>query len=127
MAPKLIDIDHIHIFVADRRGAEAWYARVLGLKRSPELEVWATQGGPLTLRNEDGSVHLALFERPTTPCRGTVALRTSRLGFEQWREHLEALLPGAVEFEDHQLSHSLYFADPDGNPFEVTTYEVSQQ
>ncbi len=71
-------------------------------------------------------MHLALFERPTTPCRSTVALRTSRQGFEQWREHLQALLPGAVVFEDHQLSHSLYFSDPDGNPFEVTTYEVTQ-
>ncbi len=125
MAPELLDIDHIHIFVADRRASEAWYAKVLGLKRSPELEVWASLGGPLTLQNDDGSVHLALFERPTEPCRSTVALRVSRQCFEQWQEHLEALLPGAVEFENHELSHSLYFSDPDGNPFEVTTYEVN--
>jgi hypothetical protein len=40
---------------------------------------------------------------------------------------LEALLPGAVEFEDHQLSHSLYSSDPGGNPFETMTYEVNKQ
>jgi predicted lactoylglutathione lyase len=26
--------------------------------------------------------------------------------------------------QDHQQSLSLYFSDPDGNPWELTTYEV---
>jgi catechol-2,3-dioxygenase len=29
-----------------------------------------------------------------------------------------------VSFEDHAVSVSLYFADPDGNPYEITTGEV---
>jgi catechol-2,3-dioxygenase len=34
-------------------------------------------------------------------------------------------LPGQVSEEDHGLSVSLYVADPDGNPYEITTYERS--
>jgi catechol-2,3-dioxygenase len=32
-------------------------------------------------------------------------------------------LSTAPTLEDHDLSVSLYFHDPDGNPFEITTYE----
>ena len=27
-------------------------------------------------------------------------------------------------FQDHEISHSIYFHDPDGNRLEITTYEV---
>jgi catechol-2,3-dioxygenase len=30
----------------------------------------------------------------------------------------------AFEFEDHEVSHSIYFEDPDGLRVELTTYEV---
>jgi catechol 2,3-dioxygenase-like lactoylglutathione lyase family enzyme len=61
--------DHVHVFVADRPAAERWYQRVLGLCRSPELEHWAVDGGPLTLQDETGAAHIALFERaaPSLP------------------------------------------------------------
>lgn len=29
-----------------------------------------------------------------------------------------------ARFEDHGNAHSLYFADPDGNVIELTTYEL---
>jgi hypothetical protein len=51
MAPTLLGIDHIHVFVQDREAAEAWYARVMGLSRSPGLEFWAADGGPLTIQD----------------------------------------------------------------------------
>ncbi|MCE9658453.1 MAG: VOC family protein [Burkholderiales bacterium] len=123
MAPELDRIDHIHVFVADRAAAERWYGRVLGLSRLAPLEFWAADGGPLTLGNASGSIHLALFERPAAKCRSTIALGTSAEGLLAWRRHLAAALGKTVELVDHQVSWSIYFEDPDGNPFEVTTYD----
>jgi catechol 2,3-dioxygenase-like lactoylglutathione lyase family enzyme len=28
------------------------------------------------------------------------------------------------EFQDHEISHSIYFCDPDGHELEITTYEL---
>ena len=124
MRPSLQAFDHVHVFVEDRAAAEHWYSRVLGLSRSPDLEFWASDGGPLTLQNSTGSIHIALFERPAKPCRSTIALRVTGDEFNAWHAHLREELPGGVSFEDHQASISLYFADPYGNPYEITTYEV---
>jgi catechol-2,3-dioxygenase len=111
------------VFVTDRVASEAWYGRVLGLARVPDLENWATDGGPLTLSNATGEIHLALFERSAQPCRSTIALGVSGSEFLAWREHLAIVLGSPIQIEDHQLSWSLYLADPDGNPYEITTYE----
>ena len=124
MAPELDRIDHIHVFVADRAAAEHWYERVLGLKRLESLAFWAPDGGPLTLGNASGSIHLALFERPAAAkSRTTVALATSAEGLVAWQRHLAAELGKEPARVDHQVSWSIYFEDPDGNPFEITTYE----
>jgi catechol-2,3-dioxygenase len=123
MIPPLEDLDHFHVHVADLAAAEAWYSRVLGLHRDSRLEFWMNGGGPLMIRNAEGSVHLSLFERPRRDSRSTLAFRSSAAAFLQWRRHLESVLPGPVELEDHTVSWSLYFSDPDGNPFEITTYE----
>ena len=125
MAPALINIDHVHIFVADRAAAEAWYARTLGLRRVVALEGWAADGGPLTLADASGAIHLALFEREPEKNRATVAFGASAAQYSAWREHLHGVLAGAVSFEDHGLSLSMYFRDPDGNPYEITTYETA--
>jgi catechol 2,3-dioxygenase-like lactoylglutathione lyase family enzyme len=122
-APGLDAFDHVHVFVRDRAASERWYACVLGLGRSKELEFWATSDGPLTLQNTSGSIHLALFERELRPCRSTIALRVGAGQYVQWRDHLTRVLPGAVTEEDHAASISLYFSDIDGNPYEITTYE----
>jgi len=29
------------------------------------------------------------------------------------------------EFQDHEISHSIYFRDPDGHHLEITTYELA--
>lgn len=125
MALKLDRVDHIHVFVRNRAAAEAWYARVLHLERLPELAFWAADGGPLTLGNAPGTVHLALFERPAQPCRSTVALAVSAAAFIEWRAHLGSVLGQPAVLEDHALSWSMYFADPDGNPFEITCYDYA--
>ena len=123
MAPELQGIDHIHVFVTDRARSEAWYANVMGLRRMPEFETWAAEAGPLTLANASGTVHLALFERRVSRCLSTVALRATAAGLLAWRSHLERVLDRPVALVDHQLAWSMYFSDPDGNPYEVTTYD----
>jgi len=125
MTPSLDRIDHIHVYVSDREVSEQWYAEILGLSRVPELENWAPGGGPHTVANEAGTVHLALFERKPQPCRSTIAFGVTGPEFIAWRKHLLTALEEPIKVEDHALSWSLYFSDPDGNPFEVTTYEYA--
>jgi len=123
MAPSLNGFDHIHVHVTDRAASEQWYGRVLGLSRVPELAAWASGGGPLTLSDASGKVHLALFQSSAQASRSTIALGVSASEFLAWRKHLEAELARPIQVEDHQLAWSLYFSDPDGNPYEITTYE----
>ena len=126
MAPSIERIDHIHVFVSDRKRAERWYQEVLGLGRAPELAVWAAEpGGPLALTNTAGTFHLALFERPPQPCRSTIALAVGKDDFLAWRGHLAKALGRPPELEDHLITWSMYFSDPDGNPFEITSYDYA--
>jgi uncharacterized cupin superfamily protein/catechol 2,3-dioxygenase-like lactoylglutathione lyase family enzyme len=121
--PALRGVDHVHVFVEDRSAAERWYAAVLGLTRTKELEFWAADGGPLTLQDATGTVHIALFERPHQDTRSTIALRVSGREFQSWRAHLQSIPGLEVAQQDHEVSVSLYFADPDGNPYEITSHE----
>ena len=125
MAPTLERVDHVHVFVSDRMASEQWYAKVMGLRRVKELESWAADGGPLTIANPSGTIHLALFERPADRCRSTIALAADAAQFAEWRAHLSESLARPIDPVDHQVSWSLYFSDPDGNPFEITSYDYA--
>ena len=122
MIPAFDRIDHIHLYATNRNKAEQWYADVMGFSRMPELESWA-DAGPLTLTNSSGTVHIALFEAAPQPCRSVIALSVGAEEFVAWRQHLVDKLERPVEAEDHQLAWSLYFEDPDGNPWEITSYQ----
>lgn len=80
----------------------------------------------MTLIDASGSVGLALFERPAPACRSSIALRASAGEFLAWRRHLAAAIGGSLEAVDHDLSGSIYFSGPDGNPFEITSYEYAR-
>jgi catechol 2,3-dioxygenase-like lactoylglutathione lyase family enzyme len=97
----------------------------MGFRRVNDLEFWAADGGPLTIANKSGTIHLALFERPTERCRSTIALAADALQFTAWCAHLSESLARPIDPVDHQLSWSLYFTDPDGNPFEITSYDYA--
>ena len=125
MAPTLTGVDHIHILVTNRSAALEWYAEVLGLHAMPELLFWAEGYGPLTVGNAAGTIHLALFERPREKCRSTVAFNVTALEFLAWKQHLCRVLARSVSAESHDISWSMYFSDPDGNPFEITSYEYA--
>ncbi len=121
--PTLDRIDHVHVHLADRAAALPWYASVLGLAPIPELAFWAAEGGPLTVANRSGTIHLALFDGGTGQCRSTIAFGASAAEFIAWRAHLEAALGRPMAAVDHRVSWSMYFADPDANPFEITSGE----
>lgn len=123
MPPKLQTIDHIHIHVTNRELSEQWYNKVLGLHREESLEFWASGGGPLTITNNEGTIHLALFESKANN-RTTVAFAVSGPEYLTWYSHLKD--NGLhVNHNDHQVSWSLYFNDPDSNPYEITTYDYA--
>ena len=122
MKPKLKNIDHIHIFVTDRQEALNWFRTVLGLKPVKNLLFWA-KTGPLTIGNEEGSVHIALFKGKPKKNRSVIAFNTTGKEFINWHKKIKNALGGNIEIEDHSVSFSIYFEDPYGNPYEITSYD----
>ena len=122
MTPQLTGIDHIHVYVSSWSAAEHWYRNVLGLNRVEALMDWAVPGGPLTLEDPAGSVHLALFERPDHTGSSAIAFGAEGEQWLAWKAHLEE--QGLkLRVSDHDLAFSMYFKDPDNNLHEITTYD----
>lgn len=127
---ELHSLDHIALAVRDVAASAAWYADVLGLKRV-HGNVW---GDVPTMMAAGNDTMLALFpvkgDNPKPPPGKDVvamrhfAFRTGRAGFEQAQTHLRERGID-FRFEDHTISHSIYFHDLDGHEVEITTYEVS--
>jgi catechol 2,3-dioxygenase-like lactoylglutathione lyase family enzyme len=132
-----LPIDHVELFVPDRYEAAAWYARVLKLEIIAGYEQWAADArGPLMISGDGGTTKLALFEgKPDTssPNAGfrRVAFRVSAGGLSDWLRRLAALevrdergRPLTVEsVVDHDQAYSIYFPDPYGHRWEITTYD----
>lgn len=120
-------IDHVALAVRDVRASAAWYEDVLGLQRVYE-EAWGDF--PAVVGN--GTTSIALFPvvggpAQPRPGRDTIAMR--HLAFRVDRANFaaaKAALSGrAIDFteQDHGISESIYFFDPDGHELEITTYE----
>lgn len=135
---KVLQIDHVELFVPDRYEAAGWYERVLGLQVVKECEDWARDGGPLMISSDGGRTKLALFEGRPTSAADTAAFR--RVAFsvtgEQFLEFLRRIPDlqlndsrGGVVADtasvDHEMSFSIYFNDPFGHQLEVTSYDHS--
>ena len=134
---RVLQIDHVELFVPDRHEAAGWYQRILGLDVVPAYQAWAADpGGPLMISSDGGSTKLALFEGQPQESRPTagfhrVAFRVSadafadfllRLGDMQLKESggSPVTLDSVV---DHELAYSIYFCDPYGHRLELTAYE----
>ncbi len=120
-------IDHVALAVRDVERSARWYIEVLGFERRHE-GMW--DGVPVFVGL--GSTNLALFAThhpaPVPRPRGSItmlhlAFRASRAGFAAAQRELEER-GIQVHFQDHEISHSIYFQDPDGHELEITTYEV---
>ena len=105
-----------------------WYVDVLGFEhRHPGM--WG--GVPVFVGK--GTTALALFPvrspSPVPRSRGSItmlhlAFRTTRIGFISAQQELKTR-GIAFEFQDHEISESIYFQYPDGHELEITTYEVA--
>jgi catechol 2,3-dioxygenase-like lactoylglutathione lyase family enzyme len=120
-------IDHIALNVQDVARSVAWYVDVLGLERRHQ-DVWGDRPAFLFA----GSTGIALFPAagkadpaPGHPLTGMhhFAFQVDRANFERAQQDLTSR-GIAFEFRDHQISHSIYFRDPDGYALEITTYEL---
>ncbi len=124
---KLDGLDHIALSVRDVERSVKWYVEVLGLERQHE-GVW--NGVPTFVGK--GATGIAVFPaRAADNSLGKLeplrilhfALRADRENFVRAQRELgERGI--AFHFEDHEISHSIYFRDPDGHEVEITTYEL---
>ena len=128
-------IDHVELFVPDQYEAAKWYVEVLGLHIIPEFEVWADDG-PLMLTTAHHGTKLALFQgepkgnRPTA-VHHRVAFGVTGSGFLQFLARLDEVVIYNQQDKrltrqhvvDHDLAWSIYFCDPYGHLYEITTYD----
>lgn len=124
---QLEGIDHVAFAVRDVTASAQWLIDVLGFERRFE-GMW--DDVPVFIGK--GETALALFpaanENEIAGARGGVgflhlAFRASRAAFLAAQEEL-ARRGITFTFEDHEISHSIYFRNPDGLRLEITTYEV---
>ena len=134
---RVEQIDHVELFVPDRRAAASWFEETLGLRIMTDFESWATDRGPLMISSDGGNTKLALFRgepRGSRPTAGhhRVAFRVDGAGFLAFLDRLERVPVlddqerpvTARDVVDHDRALSIYFCDPWGNRFEITTYDV---
>ena len=121
---RLEQIDHVALHCASPQRTSEWYVNTLGFEHAFPDE-WS--GVPIFLRL--GSTFIALFPRKENAQIGDghvshLAFRAATYAdFESAQTNLRS--KGiAFEFEDHGVSHSIYFLDPDGFQLEITTYDL---
>jgi len=121
-------IDHLALTVRDVERSVRWYRDVLGFEPWHE-GMW--DGIPVFIGK--GDTALALFPakanaRSTSSSRDQIgmlhfALRSDRENFLAAQKELKRR---GIQFgfQDHEISHSIYFQDPDGHEVEITTYDL---
>jgi catechol 2,3-dioxygenase-like lactoylglutathione lyase family enzyme len=125
---KIEALDHVALSVRDVERSAQWYAEVLGFKRQHE-GMW--DGVPIFVGN--GGAAIALFparDKAGSTSHDRAAVRTFHFAFradrENFRRAQDELRKRAIafDFQNHEISHSIYFRDPDGHEIEITTYEL---
>jgi catechol 2,3-dioxygenase-like lactoylglutathione lyase family enzyme len=124
---ELEGLDHLALAVRDVQRSAKWYVDVLGFERRYQ-GMW--EGVPVFVGK--GRTAIALFplgrDRASAQPREPggmlhFALRADRRNFLAAQRDLTSR-GIAFHFQDHEISHSIYFRDPDGYEVEVTTYEL---
>jgi catechol 2,3-dioxygenase-like lactoylglutathione lyase family enzyme len=120
MTIRVQGLDHAAFAVGDQQRSERFYRELLGLARE-YADAWGDT--PVAVMSEGSG--LALFKASGERPAGFrhLAFRVDRENFERAQVELRER---QIEFEvqDHDVSHSIYFQDPDGVALELTTYEV---
>lgn len=126
---ELEGLDHVALCVRDVERSADWYVDVLGFERRYQ-GMW--DGVPVFVGL--GKTALALFPQGSSQANppprtresaGIVhlALRADRKNFAAAQRDLKSR-GIAFQFTDHEISHSIYFRDPDGIELEITTYDL---
>jgi catechol 2,3-dioxygenase-like lactoylglutathione lyase family enzyme len=125
---QLEGIDHVALAVRDIERSAKWYIDVLGFKRLHE-GMW--DGVPTFIGK--GNTGIALFSASPDAKSTSSTRRDIRMLHLAFRANRENFLTAQrelqkrsikFEFQDHEISHSIYFRDPDGHQLEITTYEL---
>ncbi len=135
---RVEQIDHVELFVPDQHQAATWFERVFGLRLMPEYVHWVATG-PLMLASATGDTKLALFRGEPREAAAQanfrrVAFRVTAAGMVEFLNRLGGLelhtengrALRREDLVDHDGSLSIYFNDPWGHRFEITTYEVER-
>ena len=123
-------IDHVALAVPDVERSAAWYIEVLGFER-----LYPGMWGGVPAFVGKGTTAIALFSRrqrgsdsspqadPNTIDMLHLAMRADRQNFLAAQNDLKER-GIKFTFQDHEISHSIYFRNPDGHQIEITTYEL---
>ena len=121
----LEQIDHIALRCASPEATKDWYVSTLGFEHVLRDH---GSGVPIILRL--GSTFLTLFPqkdngRPLADERAWhLAFRAATYAdFQSAQTDLQSR-GIAFQLQDHGISHSIYFHDPDGFLLEITTYDI---
>jgi catechol 2,3-dioxygenase-like lactoylglutathione lyase family enzyme len=125
---NLEQIDHIALRCASPEATKEWYISTLGFEH---VDRGRWNGSPIVLRL--GSTFLTLFpkkspEQTLADDRAWhMALRAAT--YADFRSAQAELQSRGIsfQFKDHEVSHSIYFFDPDGYLLEITTYDLANQ
>ena len=123
---QLEGLDHVALAVRDVNRTAQWYIDVLGFE--PRYDgMW--NGIPVFIGKGDTAI--ALFPSGESESAAKqkgprilhLALRANAANFKVAQNEFKRRGIG-FEFQDHEISHSIYFRDPDGHQLEITTYEI---
>ena len=124
---RVSGLDHVAIPVSDMERSIRWYRTMFGLERRFEKE-WGTEpaflcaGGTCIALLSDGG----RLPETSPPTVRHFCFRTDEEAFGRALAELES---SAIPFslDDHGVSRSLYFQDPDGHWIEVTVYHAGME
>ncbi len=125
---NLEGIDHVAMSVRNVKRAAQWYIDVLGFETRYQ-GMW--NGVPTFIGKGDTAIALFPADASTpSTSPGYRGIQMLHLAFRADRKNFVAAQKELkrrgieLEFQDHQIAHSIYFYDPDGHALEITTYDI---